>query len=241
MSDFGEKLEKISKVYDPSSEESDFDAAFKMYHSEIIMDNLYGNNILELGCSTGYSTHLLDNGKNYIDVVEGSSNNINISKDNFEYKNVNFIHSLWEDYEFNNIYSDILLVDTIQMLEDKNLILNKVKQTMNSSSRFHIISPNNQSFHRLLGLEMNLINNLEDQSERDKTVSAKQDLNWEKLRRLLTDAGFNILKEEGILFKLFDNKKMSSLDSNMVSALIKLGNKFKENAAHMYICCELEN
>jgi len=40
---------------------------------------------------------------------------------------------------------------------------------------------------------------------------------------------------------LFDNKKMSSLDSNMVSALFKLGNKFKENAAHMYICCELEN
>tara|TARA_B100000575_G_C23125560_1_gene652059 strand:- start:823 stop:1548 length:726 start_codon:yes stop_codon:yes gene_type:complete len=241
MSNFGDKLEKISEVYDPSSEENDFDAAFKIYHSEIIMNNLHGNNILELGCSTGYSTHLLDNGENNIDVVEGSLNNINISKDNFAYKNVNFIHSLWENYEFNKIYSDILLVDTIQMLQEKDVILNKVKQAMDSSSRFHIISPNNQSFHRLLGLEMNLINNLEDQSERDKTVSAKQDLDWDKLRKLLTDNGFNILKEEGILFKLFDNEKMSSLDSNMVSALFKLGNKFKKNAAHMYICCELEN
>ena len=108
------------------------------------------------------------------------------------------------------------------MLEDKNAILNKIKTGMDSSSKFHIISPNNESFHRLLGLEMNLINDLEEQSVRDKSVSAKQDLNWDKLRKLLIDAGFNILKEEGILFKLFENKKMSSLDSNMVSALFNL-------------------
>jgi SAM-dependent methyltransferase len=241
MSRIGDKLEKISEVYNPSSEQNDFDAAFKTYHADIIKKNLSGNEILELGCSTGYSTHLLDNGKNHIDVVEGSLNNINISKDSFVYKNVNFIHSLWEDYEFNKIYSDILLVDTIQMLEDKNAILNKIKTVMDSSSKFHIISPNNESFHRILGLEMNLINDLEEQSVRDKSVSAKQDLNWDKLRKLLIDAGFNLLKEEGILFKLFDNKKMSTLDSNMVSALFNLGNMFKQNAAHMYICCELEN
>jgi SAM-dependent methyltransferase len=240
MNEKYDKLEKISKIYDPSSEKYDFDATFKTYHSEIILNNLSGNKILELGCSTGYSTYLLDNGENYIDVVEGSLNNINMSKKKFNYKNVEFVHSLWADYDFKGKYSDILLIDTIQMLDDKSEILTKIKNSMDQKSRFHIISPNNKSFHRLLGLEMNLIENLDDQSARDIAVEANQDLNWDKLRHLLSMVGFNILKEEGILFKLFDNKKMGSLDSDIISALFNLGNEFKENAAHMYICCALE-
>jgi len=240
MKELSEKLEEISGFYDPSSDKNDFDASFKIYHSEIILNNLSGNKILELGCSTGYSTYLLDDGKNIIDVVEGSLNNINTSKKSFKFKNVNFIHALWEEHEFGKNYTDILLVDTIQMLDDRNLILKKIKKCMTEKSRFHIISPNNKSFHRLLGLEMEVIEKLDQQSNRDLAVSARQDLDWVKLRNLLTETGFKILNEEGILFKLFDNKKMNSLDRDIISALFKLGNKFKENSAHMYFCCELK-
>ena len=111
---------------------------------------------------------------------------------------------------------------------------------MTEDSKFHIIAPNNNSFHRLLGIEMNLIENIDDQSERDQKVSATQDLGWESCRELLDKNDFRIVYEEGILFKLFDNDKMSKLEPQIVDALFKLGNKFKDTSAHMYFCCKLK-
>ncbi len=240
MSELKKLLDEISDFYDPSSVEEDFDSAFKIHHAEKILKNLSGEKILELGCSTGLSTHLLDNGINHLNVVEGSLKNIEAAKNNFDFKNVEFIHSLWEDFSFSNIYSDILLVDTIQMVENREDLFDKIKNCMDDDSKFHIIAPNNKSFHRILGVEMNLIENVDDKSERDQKVSALQDLNWESCRELLDKNGFEIIYEEGILFKLFDNSKMSKLEPQMVDALFKLGNKFKDSSAHMYFCCKLK-
>ena len=240
MSELERLLDEISNFYDPSSIEEDFDSAFKIHHAEKIQKNLSGEKILELGCSTGLSTHLLDNGTNHLEVVEGSVQNIEAAKKNFEFKNVTFIHSLWENFHFNKTYSDILLVDTIQMVQDRENLFKKIKNCMTEDSKFHIIAPNNNSFHRLLGIEMNLIENIDDQSERDQKVSATQDLGWVSCRELLDKNDFRIVYEEGILFKLFDNDKMSKLEPQIVDALFKLGNKFKDTSAHMYFCCKLK-
>ena len=63
-----------------------------------------------------------------ITVVEGSEININKSIKNFEFgKNVNFINELWENYETTDKYSDILLIDSLQLLNNKEELLNKYK------------------------------------------------------------------------------------------------------------------
>lgn len=240
MRDLKKILDEISDFYDPSSIEKDFDFAFKVHHAEKILKNLSGNNILELGCSTGLSTHLLDDGVNHITVVEGSSKNIEAAKNNFEYQNVNFIYSVWEEFSFTKIYSDILFVDTIQMVKDRKSLFDNIKSCMDKDSKFHLIAPNNKSFHRLLGIELDLIKNSSEQSERDRKVQATQDLNWESCRDLLDKNGFETIHEEGILFKLFNNSKMSKLDKETIDALFKLGNKFKDSSAHMYFCCKLK-
>lgn len=80
MSELERLLDEISDFYDPSSIEEDFDSAFKIHHAEKIQKNLSGEKILELGCSTGLSTHLLDNGNNHLEVVEGSIKNIEAAK-----------------------------------------------------------------------------------------------------------------------------------------------------------------
>ena len=233
-------LDEISDFYDPSSIEKDFDFAFKVHHAEKILKNLSGTNVLELGCSTGLSTHLIDDGVNHITVVEGSIKNIEAAKNNFAYRNVDFIYSVWEEFSFTKIYSDVLLVDTIQMVQDRKSLFDKIKSCMDKDSKFHLIAPNNKSFHRLLGIELNLIKNYDEQSGRDIKVQASQDLNWESCRDLLNTNGFDIIHEEGILFKLFNNSKMSELDKEIIDALFKLGNRFKDSSAHMYFCCKLK-
>lgn len=232
-------LDQYSNKYNPNESRNDFDAFFKPYHAKIILKNLYGNNLLELGCAGGYSTSLIDNGKNKITVVEGSANYIDIAKKSYKFKNVVFVNKLWEEFETKEVFSDVLLVDSLQLIDNKFDILEKVKLFMEKESRLHLIVPNNKSFHRVLGKEMNLIKDYEYKSERDVEVRATQDLDWDSIRSLIKQLDFKIIKEEGILFKLFNNNKMIELDEDLINALFKLGNKFKNNSAHMYLCCKL--
>ncbi len=231
-------LDFYSKNYNPDESMQDFDAVFKKFHVEKIIENLSGNNILELGCAAGYSTKLLDEFGHKVTVVEGSINYINLAKEKYEFNNVEFIHSLWEELELKVFFSDILLVDSLQLVKDRKKLILKIKNLMEDKGRLHLIVPNKNSFHRILGKEMKIIDTLESGSERDIEVRAKQDLNWDSVRNLVIECGLKTVEEYGILFKIFDNKKMLQLDENTINALFSLGNQFKENAAHMYLCCE---
>lgn len=231
-------LDLYSHTYNPDESFEDFDAVFKKYHVEKIYNNLIGGKVLELGCASGYSTKLLDNFGLDITVVEGSKNYIDLAKKKYVFKNVNFIHSLWEEFNSDHRFSDILLVDSLQLVEKRKDLLIKISNLLIDGGRLHLIVPNNHSFHRILGKEMNLIKNLDSKSERDTQVKAKQDMNWSVVKALVSESNLQIVHEEGILFKLFDNKQMINLEQNIIDALFSLGNKFKKNAAHIYVCCE---
>lgn len=231
-------LDEYSETYSPDDTFKDFDALFKKHHVESISKNLKGSQILELGCASGYSTKLLDEFGYEITVVEGSLNYISMAQKKYEFNNVKFINSLWEEYTADEKFTDVLLVDSLQLVDGRKELLLRISKMLTNGGRLHLIVPNNNSFHRILGKEMQIISSLDSESTRDHQVKAKQNMNWTVTRELVKDCDFKIINEEGILFKLFDNQKMLNLDAEIVNALFKLGNKFKDNAAHIYLCCE---
>ena len=81
-------------------------------------------------------------------------------------------------------YSDILLIDSLQLLNNKEELLNKYKLLLLKGGNFHIICPNSNSLHRQIGKDMGIIKSLTDQSDKDILVSSHQNLNWESARNL---------------------------------------------------------
>lgn len=228
-------LDSIGKIYDITNKDMEFDYYYRHYHFEEISNNLNGSEILELGCSTGLSTKLLNDLDLNITVVEGSEFNIQQTKNNFELNNkVNFHLSLWEDFSTDKKFSDILLVDSLQFINKKEELLNKYKINLAKNGLFHIVIPNSNSLHRHIGLEMGIINSLTDQSDIDKTVASYQDLNWELSRNLFKNVGLEVLKETPILLKPFDNKTMLSFSKQQIQAYFKVAHKFKDICSHMY-------
>ena len=174
-----EFLDSIGKIYDITNKDQEFDYYYRQYHFEEISSNLIGNEILELGCSTGLSTKLLSDLGLNITVVEGSQFNIQQTKKNFDLsEKVEFHLSLWNNFSTSHKFSDILLVDSLQFIEKKERLLNKYKKILAKNGLFHIVIPNSNSLHRHIGLEMGIINSLTDQSDRDIAVASSQDLDW---------------------------------------------------------------
>ena len=129
MSEKKNALDDIAKVYDVTNKDSEFDFYYKQHHFEAIKKHLSGSKILELGCSTGLSTKLLSNLDVEITVVEGSKINIQKSKENFKFKNkVTFIESLWDEFKSKEKFSDILLVDSLQLISNRNEFLSYYKK-----------------------------------------------------------------------------------------------------------------
>ena len=202
---------------------------------ETIKKHLSGSKILELGCSTGLSTKLLSNLDVEITVVEGSKINIQKSKENFKFKNkVTFIESLWDEFKSKEKFSDILLVDSLQLISNRNEFLSYYKKFLMDTGVFHIIVPNSNSLHRQIGKYMGLIKTLNDQSDKDKLVSSNQDLTWESARRLFQNLDFEVVAEEPILLKPLDNKNMLKLEIDQIDAFFKIAKDFKSISSHMH-------
>ena len=235
MSEKKNALDDIAKVYDVTNKDSEFDFYYKQHHFETIKKHLSGSKILELGCSTGLSTKLLSNLDVEITVVEGSKINIQKSKDNFKFKNkVTFIESLWDEFKSKEKFSDILLVDSLQLISNRNEFLSYYKKFLMDTGVFHIIVPNSNSLHRQIGKYMGLIKTLNDQSDKDKLVSSNQDLTWESARKLFQNLDFEVVAEEPILLKPLDNKNMLKLEIDQIDAFFKIAKDFKSISSHMH-------
>ena len=228
-------LNTVAEFYDVTDKEKEFDFYYKKFHFESIKNNLSGNKVLELGCSTGLSTKLLSDINIEITVVEGSEININKSIKNFEFgKNVNFINELWENYETTDKYSDILLIDSLQLLNNKEELLNKYKLLLLKGGNFHIICPNSNSLHRQIGKDMGIIKSLTDQSDKDILVSSHQNLNWESARNLFLNLNFKIINETPILLKPLDNTTMLKLNEDQINSFFNIAKDYKSICSHMH-------
>jgi len=237
-----ELLDKISKIYNPSSEKTDFDFWYSYFDLETVKKFIVGEKIIELGCGKGIITLELAKIAKKVIVIEGSKNNINYVKNIAKERNVNnieFVYSLWEKFQYNSSdISDILLISGPQYLEPERFLelLRKAKLWLKQNGRFHIIAPNAYSMHRRIARYMNIIKDVHDLSDRDKKLGHKKVYDREELFDICTKAGYKIFHWEGIFLKPFQNDILKNLNKAIIRALYEIGKELPDYCAHIYIC-----
>ena len=97
--------------------------------------------------------------------------------------------------------------------------------------------PNALSFHRLLAVEMGLMDRPEALSERNQLLGQPQVFSPEGLQGLLKGLGLVVERLEGTLFKPFTHAQMAGLMPQLgptgVQGLIELGRRFPQQAAEI--------
>ncbi len=237
------KLNNIAKIYDPSLPENDFDYWLLKYDFEVLKRFLIGDVVIELGSGRGNITkRLVKVAKNKLIVVEGSKKNLEVIEQELaEEQKVEFHHSLWQKFKYDEKVSDVVFFSGLEHLSEKDgkLVLEKIRSWMEDNSRLHLIVPNTCSLHRRIAWFAGVVEKLDEYSERDKMLGHKTFYTKQRLFDLLKDIGFETIHWEGILLKPFPNLTMLnlSLTEKEIEGLYQVGKELPDYCAHIYVCC----
>lgn len=179
-----------------------------------------GDSVLELGYGEGVTVSLLKQKATDYTVVEGS---LKLYEKMIElHPDVHCEYSLFENFESNRSFDKILALHVLEHVDDPIEMAVHSKKWMHKDSELVVIVPNRNSLHRLLAYEMGIINSTDELSERDKIVGHQRVYSLKTLREDLTEAGFEIIQEQGFFLKLLPNSMMLDFSDEMINALNSL-------------------
>jgi SAM-dependent methyltransferase len=236
MSEEREKLDAIASVFDVTR---DFDAVLAGWGFEILRDRLSRGRTLEMGCSSGVMTARLCDWVSSLDVVDGSSRYLEGVRARVSRSDLGLFCALFEEFEPTHRYDDIVLARGLEHVRDAVAVLRRAGRWLSPGGQLHVIVPNAWSFHRLVGVEMGLLSDAHDLSERDRMLDHQRVYDPPSLRRDLETAGFEIVETSGIVLKFLPNSEMAALPPALVEGYFRLGLDWPDHCAEIYARCRL--
>lgn len=225
----------------------DYQVKYRKKNILEIFNNINPTSVLEIGC--GQEPLFLDidmKDINLYTVVEPSEAFCNHAKEVCPNNTkIQIINDFFENTEntYNKKYDLIICSSLLHELSQPERIINHAKLFMNNNSIFYVNVPNAKSFHRLLAVEMGLIRNEHEMSERNIRLQQNKVYDIEKLTSLLVENGLSVYDRGSYFVKLFDHKHMEwFVDEMGEKALDGLDNMIKympEMGSEIFAICRL--
>jgi trans-aconitate methyltransferase len=232
-----ERLEAIATTYDPSNPASEFDYYFKRLQAAALRPWLRGRQILELGCATGELSSLLSPSSDDYHVVEGSRRNIEAARSRVP--TATFVHALWEDFEPERSFTDIVACNALEHVGDPVQLVRRARSWLEPGGRLHVVVPNGWSLHRLVGVEMGMLQEPLELSDGDRAQGHARNYTIDSLRADLTAGGYHVAHWQGIFLKVVSNRQMLGWEWELIEALDRVGRRrFPEHSAELYVVGE---
>lgn len=204
------------------------------YCYEVYKRFLKDGNVLELGPAEGLMTECLSKTVEDLTVVEGSEVFCNQLKSKFP--SINVINCLFEDYQPEQKYSNILLGHVLEHVNDPVEILKLVKNWLKPDGVILAAVPNSRSLHRQASVIMGLQLSEEDMSDLDYHHGHRRIYNPESFRSDFAKAGLHVLNYGGYWLKPVSNGQINeSWTKEMLIAFMKLGERYPDIAAEIYV------
>ena len=200
---------------------------------------------LQLGCSDGHETAMIAKISSRLDVVEGSFSFI--EKLEGKYANVQFINSLFENFKSNTSrgkYDYVWCNYVLEHVVDVAPVLGMVRYVLKPGGLLFVVSPNHRALSRQLALEMDIIPGLKELTENDHNHGHRRVYDRKSLNNDLEKAGFSIIQQGGMIFKILADFQMDKLleegilERAHIEGLYKLGLQYPDFADSLYaVCC----
>lgn len=196
-----------------------------------------GENVLEMGCCETPTTSILVRWARELTVVDMENRlPTKLFKDD-KLDDIRFIRCRWEDYEPAEKYSDIVLTDGLEHVDDPPGVLSRVGTWLTENGRMHIVVPNALSVHRLLGAEMGIIDSPYSFNQIDTESGHLRVYDLNMLKSHIRQAGLKVLSIEGIQFKPLTDTQLADMPEAYVEALNRIAPLFSNYCAEIYACC----
>jgi len=234
MSNIEKKINESATFYSRSF--LSFDYQLADFNFRVLEPYFKGKFALELGPASGYMTKHLVKRFESLHLVEGSRELLSQIED---YPNIVKFHSLFENFETDNRYQTIIMSHVLEHIADPVGVLKRIHQWLDAAGVFLVSVPNARSIHRMVAVEMGLLENVYQLNERDHQLGHYRIYDTATLVSHLEEAGFKIRETGGIFLKPLSNGQIEQQwTPEMVEGFFKAGKYFPEHCAEIFAVCE---
>lgn len=231
------ELDRIARGYDPSNPAEFFDYWFKRFEAEAVQPWLAGRQLLELGGATGESAMLISPYSDRYVIVEGSPVNCEMIRRRLPH--VDTVECFWEEYQPNEVFSDVILFETLEHYSDPVSLLARCAKWLAPNGRIHVSVPNGESLHRRVAVHMGLQPSSVHLTDGDRLQGHLRNYSLTTLRADISAAGLRCVHERGLFLKVVPNRMMLDWSEDLLWGINRLAADRIEDAAELFVVCEL--
>ncbi len=154
-------------------------------------------------------------------VVEGSKRLCDVAAAELPV-NAKIVNSLFEDFVPDDLADVVIASHVLEHVQDPCDILQQISKWIKKDGMIIVIVPNKESIHRRVAHDMNIIDSLDQLSERDLIVGHQRVYGLQQLMLELESANLEIQSHRGFFLKPLSNSQMLTWNSDALIMLNEL-------------------
>jgi len=205
--------------------------------------------ILEVGCGLDsfFNYYSEFNSFTIVEPVEEFFHNAR--EQALENSKITVVHgTLQENRELlsSRTYDLILMSSLLHEIPDCASLLFATAKLSKAETIVHLNVPNAKSFHRILALEMGLIQSLYEKSQVQQQMQQSHTFDLESLAKLAIETGFKVIEQGSFFVKPFTHSQMALiqkigiLTDTMLDGLYNLSKYFPEHGSEIFMNIQLK-
>jgi 2-polyprenyl-3-methyl-5-hydroxy-6-metoxy-1,4-benzoquinol methylase len=222
-------------AYDP---DADFDAVYTAATGRRIAAVLDARaRILELGCATGLMTAQLAAPGREIVAVDRSAPYLQRLRAR-ELHGVTCVLADIEAVEPEGRFDDVVITNVLHEVGAPQEVLRRAAGWLVPGGRIHVTLPNPRSLHRLVAVDLGLIDDIGQLSARGARLGTRRMLDGDALETLARRAGLHVAVRSGVLLKPLPNAAMATLSPAALGVMEELAAQLPQHCAMTYLVLE---
>ena len=200
------------------------------YPKRIMNFSKENESVLELGLGHGYTTNIF---AKYFDkhiVLEGSPAVIENFKKRYPDCSCSIIETYFESFSSEEKFDVIIMGFILEHVDDPLQILTHFRKFLKPGGRMYVAVPNAEVLNRRLGHYAGLLPDMETISENDYILGHQRYYTVKTLTSDVENAGYEIIRTEGIYLKPVTTSQMISLgfEKKLIDAFCIVGIDYPE-------------
>jgi 2-polyprenyl-3-methyl-5-hydroxy-6-metoxy-1,4-benzoquinol methylase len=202
-----EKARQDSFPWERSKFHTDYNSYLAYYKVLSCMENAKGNSLLDLACGDGLMTSMF--AENFKRVVGVDASKKHVEEARKRLPKARFFESLIEDFDINEKFDAVFLLDILEHVIDPVAVLKKASSFLNSNGVLIAHVPNALAINRQLAVLMGTLKSCYELSPFDVEIAGhRRSYDMELLIGDFRKAGLNVRHSGGIFYKLLSTVQM---------------------------------
>lgn len=225
-----------SRAYDP---EADFDHRYTRATADLVARSVTpGDRVLELGCATGSMGARLAGAGALVVGVDRSEAYLARARarglPGARHLRADLDEPGWEELA-GGPFAHVLVCNLLHEVDDPVRLLRRAAGCLGEGGVLHLTLQNPRSIHRLVALEMGLIDDTHAVSDRGRRYGTRGMWDADELAGMAAEAGLTVRGRGGVMLKPLPNDMMAGLPDEVLEGFARAARHLPGHCAMTYL------